>query len=150
MKTKVVSLSNSSSILEAAALILKHHIGLLPVVDEQQILLGIVSLQDLLEIELPAILPLIDDLDFLTNFGAIETTRPSIERVNRPVSELMEKPTFVYEDSGLLFAYALMIKHALYDLPVVTREMKLVGIVSRVDIAVNVLSGWKQIKDITP
>ena len=148
MKSKVIYLSTASTILEAAAIITKHHIGLLPVVDDQKRLCGVVSLQDLLSLELPAILTLIDDFDFLNDFGAIETTRPTFREVTRPITEIMEPPTYIFEDSGLLFAYSVMLKHNLYDLPVVSKDMLLVGIVSRVDIAVKVLSNWDQIREI--
>jgi CBS domain-containing protein len=148
MKAKVFYLSTTSTILEAAAIITKHHIGLLPVVDGQMRLCGVVSLQDLLSLELPAILTLIDDLDFVNDFGAIETTRPSYKEVSRPITEIMQPPTYVYEDSGPLFAYSVMLKHNLYDLPVVSKDMSLVGIVSRVDIAARVLSSWDEIQEI--
>jgi CBS domain-containing protein len=147
MKKNVVSITKSATILDAALLVAGRHVGILPVVDEDKKLVGMIALQDLLALELPPIIGLIDEIDFVTDFGAIETTRPSFESVSRSILDIMQPPTFVNEDSGLLYAYALMVKHKLFDLPVVNKEMTLVGIVSRVDIAAIILSNWKQIKE---
>ena len=48
----------------------------------------------------------------------------------------------VDEDCGLLRAYSLMLQQHLHDIPVVSKDGKLVGITSRVDIGVAVLSTW--------
>jgi CBS domain-containing protein len=50
----------------------------------------------------------------------------------------------VEEDSGVLRAYALMLQHNLHDIPVVSKEGKLIGITSRVDIGVAILSLWSK------
>lgn len=46
------------------------------------------------------------------------------------------------EDTGLLRAYALMLQQNLHDIPVVSKDGKLVGIASRVDVGVAILSTW--------
>jgi CBS domain-containing protein len=48
MKRNVTSIPTTATILEAAEIIREKHIGLLPVVDEQGIPVGIVGLGDLL------------------------------------------------------------------------------------------------------
>lgn len=148
MKLNVVSIPESATILSAAMLMVKRHIGILPVVNTQKKLVGTIAIQNLLSLEIPAIIALIDDLDFLNGLGAIESTRPTFNEVSRPVTDLIQPLIYVNEDSGLLFAYSLMIKHNLSDLPVVSADMTLVGVVSRVDIGVKVLSSWDQIREI--
>ena len=148
MKLNVVSIPESATILSAAMLMVKRHIGILPVVNAQKKLVGTIAIQNLLSLEIPAIIALIDDLDFLNGLGAIESTRPTFNEVSRPVTDLIQPLIYVNEDSGLLFAYSLMIKHNLSDLPVVSADMTLVGVVSRVDIGVKVLSSWDQIQEI--
>lgn len=148
MKLNVVSIPESATILSAAMLMVKRHIGILPVVNTQKKLVGTIAIQNLLSLEVPAIIALIDDLDFLNGLGAIESTRPTFNEVSRPVTDLIQPLIYVNEDSGLLFAYSLMIKHNLSDLPVVSADMTLVGVVSRVDIGVKVLSSWDQIQEI--
>jgi CBS domain-containing protein len=145
MKRNVFSISSSATIRQAAALIVENHIGLLPVVDKHGKPVGVIQLADLLSLELPDILNLLPDLDFVHDFGAVETTRPSPEELDRPVTALMQPVTYVEETCGLLRAYALMLKHNFHDLPVVTNDGILVGIASRVDIGAAILSNWKTV-----
>jgi CBS domain-containing protein len=145
MKRNVVSISETASIREAASTFVKHHIGLLPVVDKDTKLVGAVGLRDLLSLELPDFVSFVADVDFVHDFGAVETTRPSAEVLDRPVTTLMIPAISVPEDSGLLRTYALMVQHNLHDMPVVSSDGKLVGVASRVDIGAAILSAWAQV-----
>lgn len=145
MKRKVFSLSSTATIREAAALFVKHHIGLLPVINEAGKLIGVVGLRNLLTLEMPDFFELLPELDFVHDFGAVETTRPPAVELDRPVTAVMQQATYVKETSGLLLAYALMLKHRLHDLPVVDQDGKLVGIASRVDVGTAILKSWQSI-----
>ena len=145
MKRNVISIQASATIREAAAIFVRHHIGLLPVVDEDNRPVGVVSLRDLLSLELPDFVNFIADLDFVHDFGAVETTRPPAEVLNRPVETLIKPVIPVEETAGLLRAYALMLQHDLHDIPVVSKEGKLVGIASRVDLGTAILSAWENV-----
>ena len=145
MKRNVYSIPSTATIRQAAALVVERRIGLLPVVDEQGKPIGVIRLGDLLSLELPAFFTLLPDLDFVHDFGAVETTRPSAAELDFPVKPLTQPWIFVEETCGLLRAYALMIKHNLYDLPVVSEDGTLVGIASRVDIGTEILSAWETI-----
>lgn len=146
MKRNVISVSQNTTIRQAAALIVEQHIGLLPVVDSQGKPVGAARLSDLLSLELPDFFNLLPDLDFVHDFGAVETTRPSAAELDRPVTLLMQPRLTVDENCGLLRAYALMVKHNLHDLPVVDAAGVLVGIASRVDIGAAILSSWKLVE----
>ncbi|MEW6093494.1 MAG: CBS domain-containing protein [Chloroflexota bacterium] len=143
MKRKVFSIPTTAAIRDAAIVFVDHHIGLLPVIDNQSRLVGVIGLRDLLRLELPDFVNLISDVDFVHDFGAVETTRPSNKELNRPVTTLMREAISVIEDCGLLRAYALMIQHDVHDIPVVSEEGQLVGVASRVDIGTAILSYWK-------
>lgn len=146
MKRNVISVTEQTTIRQAAALIVERHIGLLPVLDAQGKPVGAVRLSDLLALELPDFYNLLPDLDFVHDFGAVETTRPSAQELDRPVKVLMQPRLSVDENCGLLRAYALMLKHNLHDLPVVDAAGMLVGIASRVDLGAAILSTWKLIE----
>src|SRR5574342_515802 len=107
MKRNVVSIRATETVREAAALFVARHIGLLPVVDVQGRVLGVLGLRDLLTLELPAFVNLVDDVDFVHDFGAVETTRPTLEMLAQSVTSLMRPATTVPDDCGLLGAYAL-------------------------------------------
>lgn len=68
MKSNVISISETATIREVAAIIVKKHIGLLPVVDKDNKLVGVVGLRDLLNLELPDFVRFIEDLDFVHDF----------------------------------------------------------------------------------
>jgi CBS domain-containing protein len=142
MKRNVVSIPAAATIAQAAGIFVKSHIGVLPVVDELSKPIGIIRLSDLLSLELPDFIKLMSDVDFVHNFGAVETTRPEPEMLGRPITTLMQSVVTIDDESGLLRAYALMLQHNVSDIPVVNNQGGLVGIVSRVDIGSAILSAW--------
>lgn len=150
MKRDVFSISSEATIREAAAVFVERHIGLLPILDGEGKLIGMVGLRDLLILELPDFFKLVPDLDFVRDFGAVETNRPTLEQLDRPVTTLMRPVTSVEETSGLLRSYALMLKQNLHDLPIVDTAGKLVGIASRVDLGTAILAGWKTVPPSRP
>jgi CBS domain-containing protein len=147
MKSNVISIPSDSSIRQAAALFVKNHIGLLPVVDRDHKPIGVLGLKDMLSLELPDFVRFIADVDFVHDFGAVETTRPPAETLNKSVVTLMRPPISVQGDSGLLRTYALMLQHNVHDILVVAKDGgKLIGIASRVDIGSAILSTWEKVE----
>ena len=147
MKRNVVSISETSTVREAAAVFVKHHVGLLPIVDKDKKLIGVVGLRDLLALELPDFVSFIADIDFVHDFGAVETTRPPTDILGQLVKTLMSPAISVSEDTGLLRTYALMLQHQLHDMPIVSKDdEQLVGVASRVDIGTAILSTWASVE----
>jgi CBS domain-containing protein len=142
MKRNVVSIPAAATISQTAGIFVKCHVGVLPVVDALGKPIGIIRLGDLLSLELPDFVKLVADVDFVHNFGAVETTRPEPELLSRPITTLMQSVTTVEEESGLLHAYTLMLQHNVSDIPVVNKIGGLVGIISRVDIGTAILAAW--------
>ena len=145
MKHNVVSIPDTATIREAAAVFVEKHVGLLPVVDQDKKPVGVVGLRDLLSLQLPDFMSLIEDLDFVHDFGAVETTHPSASVLDQPLKTLLQPAITVHENSGLLRTYALMLQHDLHDMPIVSEDGKLVGIASRVDIGTTILSIWAEV-----
>ena len=144
MKTKIVTTLATVSVADAANLFRIHHIGMLPVVDDARHLVGILQLRNLLHLIMPVFVNLIEDFDYVGDFGAIEDREPALEELNLPISDVMEEPVYVDEDSGLVRAFAFIHKHDLLDLPVANGDDKLVGLASRVDIGRALLATWWQ------
>ncbi len=142
MKRNVVSIPITATIGEAAATFVARHIGMLPVVDDAGHLVGLLQLRDLLGLVMPDFVKLLEDFDFVHDFGAVEARHPSPEAMARPVQEVMQPPVSVDETCGLLRAAAFMRQHDLHDLPIVDVDGKLVGIASRVDVATAILASW--------
>ena len=79
MKRNVVSVSTDTTLGEAVKLLVQKHIGTLPVVDDQRKLVGMLSMADVLELFLPDFVRLIDNVDFVHDFGALEDVRADTE-----------------------------------------------------------------------
>ena len=133
-------MATATTLDKAAQVLVEKHVGLLPVTDEAQRLVGIFGHSEILALFLPACVNLIDDLDFVHDFGALEEVSMSPEMRTRQVSDFMREPISVEETTGLLRAYTMMLQHRLHDLPVVRPNGTLVGIVSRVDIGTAFLT----------
>jgi len=102
MKRDVISIPPTITVREAARVVVERHIGLLPVVDDQGRLIGVVRLNDLLTLELPDFVNFISDVDFVHDFGAVETTRPEPYLLEQQVSTLMQPAIEVEEECVLM------------------------------------------------
>ena len=143
MKKNVISICNDATVKDAARLMLEKRIGTLPVVDENRAIVGLTTIQDIVQIFLPDFVALLSNIDFIKDFGPSDF--PSIESLERAegltVVGIMEAPVSVESTCGLMRALSVMTKHNIQDLPV-TKDGVLVGIASRVDIGRGFLSIW--------
>ena len=144
MKRDVVSIDQGATLGQALETLTRHRIGMLPVVDADGKLLGVLRLRAILQLLLPAFVDMVDDYDFVEDFGALEHSALSDERRGAPVTEVMDPPHAVVSDSGLLRAHAFMRQHDLYDLPVVDKRGRLIGLASWVDVGIGFLEGPKR------
>jgi CBS domain-containing protein len=142
MKKKVYSIPETTTIGEAAAIFKNKHVSILPVVDQLGKPVGVVRLNDLISLDLPDFFHLVEDFDFVHDFGAIETTQPPAELLSRSVTTIMQPADTIDKNCGLMRVYAIMLKDEIFDLPVTNKNGKLVGIVSRVDIGTGILTTW--------
>jgi CBS domain-containing protein len=142
MKHNVISIHADTSILEAMRIFVKKHIGSLPVIDDDDKPVGVIGMRDLLKLEMPAFVDFVADVDFVHDFGAVEDLRPSVATLKKQVKTIMRPVFTVDEDCGLLRAYSLMLQQHLHDIPVVSKDGRLTGIASRVDVGVAILSTW--------
>ncbi len=143
MKRNVVSAGLDTTVREAAALVVEKKVGTLPVVDEAGTLVGVISIGDIIQIFLPDFVPLLSDIGFIKDYGALES--PSLENLEKAgrlsVADIVREPVVVEDNCALIRALSVMEKHNLGDLLVV-KEGKLVGIASRVDIGRAFLISW--------
>lgn len=143
MKRKVISSTADVSVLEAARLLVHHHIGCLPVVNQESELIGLVRVRDLITLAMPDFVHLLENLDFVRDFGAVEDDIPDADVLQMPISRIMREPVCVEESAGLIRAIALLQEHGMNDLPVVDEQKHLVGIASYVDIGTSLMENWK-------
>jgi CBS domain-containing protein len=130
MTPHVVSVSAEASILDAAQLMMQHHISGLPVVDGEGKLVGIVSERDFLRSSQASNHP--RWLQFLTGGKSLPDEIPQLK--NRKVGEVMTRaPIFVNEDTPLEAVARLMDQHDIKRVPVLC-DGKIVGIIARADL----------------
>ena len=146
MKRNVISIAETATVREAASILAKKHIGLLPIVNSEMNVIGVVGLKDLLSLKLPDFVRFVADVDFVHDFGAVETSSPSAETLDESITTLIKDAITVEESCGLTRAYALMLQHNLHDMPVVSADGKLIGVASRVDIGTAILSSWEKVE----
>ncbi|MDE5455954.1 CBS domain-containing protein [Bradyrhizobium sp. CSA112] len=149
MTRKVISVKVDTPIIEAARLMLQHHVSGLPVVDDTGGLLGIISESDFMRrSEIGTQGPCIRWLDFLMGPGksAVEFVRES----GRKVGEIMTRDALftATEDMPLDELVGLMGRQNVKRLLVV-RADKLVGIVTRSDLLRAVASLARDVPDPT-
>jgi len=110
----------------------------IPVTDENDRLVGIISEHDVLAAALPRYMELLHSASFLPNLDQLAFGLARI--ADEPVSRFMAKqPCCVPADAGDLQAADLMLRNKLRLLPVVDAEGRLVGVVRRVDLFIHVL-----------
>ena len=143
MKQEVITAASSATVAEAANLFNNDHVGMLPVLAEQGRRVGILNLRDLLDLIMPVFVKLIDDFDYVGDFGVLENKQPSKELLDQWITSVMGPPISVSESSGLLRAFAILHRYELLDLPIVDRSGRLVGLASRVDVGRALMSGWR-------
>lgn len=142
MKRKVIYSTPETTIQDAARLLVQYHIGSLPIVNDDCRLIGLVRIRDLVTLVMPDFIKLIEDLDFVHDFGAVEDDIPEDEVLKAPIKTIMHEPVSVEESAGLSRAIAILQEHKMNDLPIVTESGRLVGIASYVDISVAMISNW--------
>jgi len=152
MKRVVVSASPESTVLQAARLMIAHGIGTLPVVNSQGRLVGVVTLNTILDVFIPNYFDYLENLSFVHNFGALEDFLPKdvAEIAGTALQSIMTQPVAVYEDESIFRAATKMTRHNLVDLPVINQQEKLVGLASHVDIGTAFLQKWIRAKGFMP
>jgi CBS domain-containing protein len=142
MKKMVISIHDDELVSDAIALFLENPIGMLPVIDLDAKLVGIVTLRDILHLVMPSSFDLVEDLDFLHDLGAAEKAKPSSEEMHLQINKMMSPAISAEIDFTLFHAAALMTKHDINDLPVVDHDGKLVGLLSHVDVGRGLIAHW--------
>ena len=130
MTREVVAVKPGASLKQAAELLVEHGISGLPVVDDEDHVLGVFSEADVLPKETAGVLAQ-PSLAWLTGFD-IEVDRSKLDA--RVVGEAMSSPALTIEaEAPVSKAARLMSERGINRLPVVA-EGKLVGIVTRADL----------------
>ncbi|MFC3571992.1 CBS domain-containing protein [Streptomyces yaanensis] len=148
MTTEVVRAEYGTPFKEVARLLAEHRISGLPVVDEDEKVIGVLSETDLMTRQAQA--P--DLYRTRRRFPAVALTKPAKRRAAkaraRTAGQLMtEPPVTVRADNTVAEAARTMVERGVERLPVVDEEDRLVGIVTRRDLLRVFLRPDREIHD---
>ncbi len=137
MTSDVIVANQNDSIASVAKLLIKEKIGGLPVVNEENKVVGIISETDILKkekyIEAPRVVNFLQGLIFLDDVKNIEEDMKKIAAYK--VEDLMSKDIIkVHEDDKFDDIANIMIKKSINRVPVVDSNNTLKGIICRYDI----------------
>lgn len=137
MQARVISVPYSATYEEVARLLHMYNISGLPVVDEKEILIGVVSEKDLFRILYPNYSDFYKNPESYLDLEARETEVASLR--GKRVSDFMSRDIVtVSPDDLVMKAGSLMLTKHMHRLPVI-EDTKLVGIISRRDIFKNIV-----------
>jgi len=128
----VTSVLATCKLVDLLGILSRHKITGLPVVNNDQEVVGFISLHEVIRTTLPNYLEIINSNSILSEF--IQLSKSLKEYSQRPVEEFMRKNIItIDEDNNEVLAADLLIRNKIQRLPVL-RDGKLVGIVTLTDI----------------
>ena len=133
MRRDLSSVEVDTPIAEVIHLMEQSGLASLPVVDEEGVLVGIISERDLIRAALPGYLEMLHSASFLPSLNQLSQRLK--EMASEPVSKYMHSDVISVrpEDEDLQIADTL-IRNELKQLPVVDEEGHLVGVIRRIDL----------------
>jgi CBS domain-containing protein len=142
MTKEVISVYPETEVAQAARLLLEHRINGLPVLDQEEHLIGIICQSDLIaqqkKIPLPSFFILLDSVIQLPSIKNIEKELQKIAAIT--VQDAMTpNPVAVDPDTTLEDIATLMVKNNIHTLPVLDQG-RLVGIIGKEDILRTLMS----------
>ncbi|SER62985.1 BON domain-containing protein [Streptomyces sp. yr375] len=148
MTTEVVRVTYGTPFKEVARLLGEHRISGLPVVDEDDQVIGVVSETDLMahQSEAP------DPYETKKRFRFADLTRSARRRAAKATARIAGRlmtapPVTVHADDSIVEAARTMAQHRVERLPVLDEEQRLVGIVTRRDVLQVFLRPDTEIRD---
>ncbi len=143
MSTNIVSVKPNTEITEATRLLLEKRFNGLPVVDENNKVVGIICQSDLIAQQKSLPIPTL--FSFLDGFIPLKSTKKLEKEIQKiaaiTVADAMVKnPVTVRPDSRIETVAALMVDNNFHTLPVLDDDDKLVGIVGKEDVLKTLIS----------
>ncbi len=140
MNTPVFSVTENQSIKEVITLLAKHRISGVPVVDEKNILVGIISDTDIVRYShQDSVIPFTDLSGWISPYADISdlaSLRKGIDLLSRTkVSRVMSKKVISAEaDSSIVEIAKMMSRRKINRIPIIDKEGRLLGIITRADL----------------
>ncbi len=147
MAKNVIVVGEEDEIKKAADIFLKYKINAIPVIGKNKKLVGIVSETDLVyqdaNLHIPTVFTIFDSIFYL---GGSKHFKEDLRKITATkVKEIMNKNVFsVEEDEDVFNIATVMADKKFYSIPVVNKNMEIIGIISRYDIIKSTLLKRKE------
>jgi len=138
MTKKIITISKDATLAELAKLLIKNKISGVPIVDEKEELVGIVTEADLIIKESNLPFPLSFSFAFLESYESY--TKSTKEYLETRVEEVMSiNVKTAREDMPISKVVNIMVNNNINRLPVLNNDGKLTGIITRADIIKSII-----------
>lgn len=139
MVEKVISISPDHTLKDVANLLYQHRISSMPVIDQDQRVVGTISNRDLIKAALPDYKTLIENISMSPNVEPFDEFLKQEDRIK--VREMMDEEfSTTTEDTSVVELAAMMLFKNLRIVPVV-RNDRLVGVVVASDLVSKIIRG---------
>jgi CBS domain-containing protein len=137
MTCDVIAVNENTTIEKIVKILLEKRIGGVPVVDDENRVIGIISETDIMKkeknINIPSFITILQGVVFLESLKNMEEDIKKIAAYK--AVDIMSKDVLkVYEEDSLEYVANLMIEKSINRVPVVDEENKIKGIICRYDI----------------
>ncbi len=133
MHKSAYTVNLNTSFLEVWNLLFKKHTHALPVVDDSNILKGIIVIGDVLAKLYPSYSDTLEEIMIGTGFEDLEEKIDDVKKLK--AKDIMSKRVMItFPDEPVLRAFSRMIVRRVRQLPVVDEEEKVIGMISKRDI----------------
>ncbi len=146
MASPVTTLTPGQEIMDAARILLERHINGAPVLDEDGMIVGVLTRDDLItqqkEIPLPSYFVVLDALIPIKSLGQVEREAEKIAATT--VEHAMTAdPVIVSPDTPLAEIAELMVDKKVHTIPVQDESGELVGVIGKEDVLKTMVPGQK-------
>jgi len=143
MTKDVITINKNASIEELSELLLKNKISGVPVVDDDGNMVGIATEGDIIvkdtELHYPRYFKLLDSIIYLESFNKFKNNLR--KHLATKVEEIMNpKVITATPDTPVSEIAELMIRNKVNRIPIISKDKKLVGIITRADIVSSIVN----------
>lgn len=143
MTKKVITIGKNATLLELVKLLIKNKISGVPVIDEENNLVGVVTENDIIVKKSSLPFPLSFSFAFLDKYESY--TKSTKEFLDTKVEEVMSVDIkTVRKDMTVSKVVNIMLNNNINRLPVLDDDNKLIGIITRADVMKSMIKEGKK------
>ncbi len=149
MRTTVIVLAQNATLKDVLDKFLKHHLDCLPIIDAAQRVVGLITIDDLVDIFLPRYYEMLRDVSALQDKGQLTSLFNQSfvgldihhEKLILAADVMRTHLPWILQDESLLEAASILQSQNAQRLPVIDKDQRLTGLLSDFDVILALLRG---------